>query len=402
MSTTTVQCPSCGSDIDLDEALIRQLTAPMRAAWEADLRQQIRGQVQAAFVRDLDEQVAQRRTLEGQLAERELEIKNLRQQETALLRARRELEDQKENLERATEQMRDEIRSQERAAADQRAGQRADDDLRRKDAAYQEQLRRLQEQHGIQTRQLEDQLTRVRCQLEEAQRKTSTSPRQQEGVTRQDMFGDELRHRYPDDLITVTPQGRRGPDITQVVRVGRMDCGIILWECKRTAAWGAAWPAKLAAEVLQAKARFGVIVSEVMPIGMDGSGRIGDLWACSYDHAGDLAAGLREAIIAVRRHETANAGRQEIAGKIYDYVATGPFEGRYKSMEQAIDKLRQEIEQDQRASQQRWKRLQHLVDRIRDDGLHGILLDIIGLGGEIPPAARAELPHDNPPELPAA
>jgi hypothetical protein len=38
------------------------------------------------------------------------------------------------------------------------------------------------------------------------------------------------------------------------------------------------------------------------------------------------------------------------------------------------------------------QRLQHLIDRICDDGLHGILLDIIGLGGETPPTTRAELP----------
>ena len=42
------------------------------------------------------------------------------------------------------------------------------------------------------------------------------------------------------------------------------------------------------------------------------------------------------------------------------------------------------------------------MDEIREQGLQGIVLDIIGLGGEIPPAARAELPEGEFPELPPA
>ena len=97
---------------------------------------------------------------------------------------------------------------------------------------------------------------------------------------------------------------------------------------------------------------------------------------------------------------TANAGRADIAGKVYDYIATGGFEARYKATERAAAKLRQEIGQDQRVTQQRCKRMGQLVDVILEEGLQGIVLDIISLGGEIPPAARAELPEGMPPELP--
>jgi hypothetical protein len=150
---------------------------------------------------------------------------------------------------------------------------------------------------------------RVREQLEDAQRKSGTGSRQQEGLARQELFAEELQHRFPGDLIMVTERGRGGPDVTQVVRAGRLDCGVILWECKRTVAWGPQWPGKLAGEVRRSGARFGVIVSEVLPAAVAGSGQAGDVWACDYGHAWDLAAGLRQAVIAVRRHEAANAAR---------------------------------------------------------------------------------------------
>ena len=74
-------------------------------------------------------------------------------------------------------------------------------------------------------------------------------------------------------------------------------------------AWSTGWPRKLATEVRKTSARFGVIVSGVLPAAMDGSGPAGDVWVCDYGYAWDLAAGLRQAIIAVYRHEAANAAR---------------------------------------------------------------------------------------------
>jgi hypothetical protein len=137
----------------------------------------------------------------------------------------------------------------------------------------------------------------------------------------------------------------------------------------------------------------------VLPDRIDGSGQVGEVWTCDYGHAWHLAAGLRQAVISVYRHETANAARSGVAEKVYDYIATGGFEARYKAMEQAIDRIAAELDADQRASQQRWKRLERYIAELRDQGLEGIVLDIVGLGGDIPPAARAELPGTDVPEL---
>ena len=299
-ASPAVRCPHCGQEIPLGKAIVHQLAAPLRAGWEAEMRQQIGEEVR----------------------------------------------------------------------------RRAEEDLRSMEEGYQEQLRRKDEEYGTTIRQHEEQLKRVSAEAEELRRKSSTSLRQQEGIARQDLFGEELQRRFPADLIKVTPAGKRGPDVVQIVRAGPLDCGVILWECKRTAKWGSGWA------------------------GMDGSGQAGDVWLCDYAHASDLAAGLRQAIIAVSHFEAANAARAGIAGKVYDYIVTGGFQARYKAMEQALDRLAHEIDQELRTTQQRCKRLERIRVEIRDEGLHGIVLDIFGLGGEIPPAARDELPEDGPPELP--
>ena len=143
MTTTpaspAVRCPHCGREVQLDEAIAHQVAAPLRADWEAEMRQQIGEEVRIAYASDLEAQRAEHEELEGRLRQREGQIKELKAQEAGLLRDRRKLEDEKEDLEREKEQMRDEIRRQERADAEDRARQHAEEDLRRTQETYQEQ-----------------------------------------------------------------------------------------------------------------------------------------------------------------------------------------------------------------------------------------------------------------------
>ena len=43
----SIKCPHCGQKVLLDEAIAHQLAAPMRAGWEAEMRQAIDNEVRA-------------------------------------------------------------------------------------------------------------------------------------------------------------------------------------------------------------------------------------------------------------------------------------------------------------------------------------------------------------------
>ena len=101
--------------------------------------------------------------------------------------------------------------------------------------------------------------------------------------------------------------------------VGR-DCGLILWEGKRAANWSGTWIGKLASDARKASAACGVIVSETLPPGTDGSGRIDDVWISDFGSAVHLAAGLRWVLIAASQYEAANAARADTSGKVCDYI----------------------------------------------------------------------------------
>jgi hypothetical protein len=160
---------------------------------------------------------------------------------------------------------------------------------------------------------------------------------------------------------------------------------------------------KLAEDVKQAGASAGIIVSTVLPTGIDGFGERDGAWICGYNLAAVLAAGLREKVISERRHELASAGADS-AGRVYNYVMTGDFGSRFTMLGRIAGQLVHDLEQDKRALEQRWKRTER---RIRDmaatlDAIPLDLRDALGADIDLPPALRAELPaHKTFAELPA-
>ena len=171
----------------------------------------------ARYAQDMQEMQDRVREQEAALRQDSEVIKKLRDSEVELRQQRRKLEDDRDALHAEKERMRDEIRKQERDEAERKSRERHGEELRQKDEA-----------HALQVRELEEKLNRVNTQLDQARRKGATGSRQEEGFTQQDLFAEELRRRFPADEITVTPRGVAGGDVTQAVRLGGHDCGVIL------------------------------------------------------------------------------------------------------------------------------------------------------------------------------
>jgi hypothetical protein len=185
------------------------------------------------------------------------------------------------------------------------------------------------------------------------------------------------------------------------VRVGGYDCGVILWECKRAANWSGTWIGKLADDVAKVGADLGVIVSEELPTGMSSSGLVDSIWVTDYPHAPTLAAGLREAVMTAWRHKLANAGRDDTAAKIYDYIATGGFADRYAAAERALDAQLETLRKEKRYYAQSWSQREQQIEKTRTN-LTGMVADLILVGAELPSTAIAQLPMADAAVLPKA
>jgi hypothetical protein len=375
-----VTCPHCGQQFPLSAVLAEELASHLLARREPALREQVARDMQARYAverQQLEDTLHEQ--LEARRRDRE-QIRQLRDTEVQLRQERRKLTDDRDALTAEKERMRDEIRAQERKAADQNARER-----------YESQLLQQDEAHATAVRELEDKLRRINTQLDEARRKGAAGSRQEAGFSRQDLFAEELRRRFPADEVTPTPRGAAGADVTQVVRVGGHDCGVILWECKRAAKWSGAWIGKLADDAIKLGADLGVIVSEELPASLDGPGLVDGIWVTGYPQAAALAAGLREAVTTAWQHKLASAGRDDTAAKVYDYIATGGFAVRYTVAERALDEQLEVLRREKRYYERAWAQREQQIETTRAS-LAGTVADLVRIGAELPAVALPDLP----------
>ncbi|MEG8184332.1 DUF2130 domain-containing protein [Nocardia terpenica] len=211
--------------------------------------------------------------------------------------------------------MRDTIRSEERKLAEEYIKERVA-----------QQTASSEQKHLIRLRELEEHNKALAQQLEDAHRKSSQGPRpQQEGVAYQEILAAELRTRFPEDEVTVVSRAKRGADVVQVVREKGREFGKIVWECKQTQRFEPRWIGKLSQDVEFHRADLGVLVSSVLPRGMEGSGQIDGILVCDTTIAAHIAVPLREYVISRKRFALANANREDQAGKVYDFITIGGF-----------------------------------------------------------------------------
>jgi hypothetical protein len=109
-----------------------------------------------------------------------------------------------------------------------------------------------------------------------------------------------LRAAFPADLINAVPKGRNGGDVIhKVLGPNGLQSGIILWESKRTKSWGSDWLSKNRDDQRIAGAHVGVIISTVLPKGVDTFDRVEGVWVATMRCALPLATALRHALIDV-------------------------------------------------------------------------------------------------------
>ena len=158
-----------------------------------------------------------------------------------------------------------------------------------------------------------------------------------------------LRNENPLDEISEVPKGIRGTDLLHKVtsRTGLV-AGIIIWEAKNTKNWGEGWIAKLKEDQRAAKADIAVIVSDVLPKGMDGFGFKDGVWITTRRHVPALTVALRQGLMEVAQARRAVAGKSEVVEALFRY-ATGPeFRHRVETIAHNFIDMKEDLEAEKR------------------------------------------------------
>ncbi|MHB1308673.1 MAG: DUF2130 domain-containing protein [Limisphaerales bacterium] len=374
----TIVCPACGAEIPLSEAVSHRLREELTRDFEQKQR------VRDAAMVDREEKLrTQLEALEKQRVTLDEELRKRLEAERRKLTA--------EARQQAQDQMGVEMKDLTARLAEQRAQLEA---ARTAELDFRKRQRELEEQKASMQLEVQRRLDserakmaeELRAQAADAERlhlaekeKVITDLQQQIGLLKQRAeqgsmqlqgevleldLEERLRTAFPLDAIESVATGQRGGDVRHRVRTNLgQECGVILWEAKRTRHWGREWPAKLKQDQRSEKADLAVIVSQALPAEIRGFGLLDGVWVCDYACAPPLAAALRHALVQAAMARQSEVGRHGKMEELYTYLTSLEFRQRIEGVVDAFKSLREDLEAEKRALQKHWARREKQLDQ---------------------------------------
>jgi hypothetical protein len=330
---------------------------------EQDLRRKLEDEraelIRQACEKAKEESAVLLKDREAALAELQAKVQQANQKELAFLREKRELEERVRNV-------------------DLEVTRRTQEELSK---VREQAMKELDEQHRLKLLEKEQQVQQLCRQIEDLKRKAEQGSQQTQGEVLEVALEELLKELFPTDSIEPVAKGVRGGDVVQrVLDEGGTDCGLILWESKRTRHWSAQWLPKLRDDLRAVRASRSVIVSEQLPEHIRHFGQVDGVWVASWACVHPIAVALRETLIAVARSNRALEGRQSKMELVYNYLKGQEFLNRVSGVVEAFVTMRQDLETEKRAYQKYWAKREKQLERvlINTSGLHGDLQAIMG------------------------
>src|SRR3989338_10582346 len=145
-------------------------------------------------------------------------------------------------------------------------------------------------------KQLQD-LLKVNADMK---RKIEQGSQQTQGEVLELELEEKLKQAFIFDDIVPVAKGVRGGDIVQIVRNrAQTQCGKIIWEMKRTKVFSKDWILKLKDDKRRIGADVAVLISNVLPSGIDRFGQYDGVWVGDYEAIIGLSTALRSSLIDI-------------------------------------------------------------------------------------------------------
>ncbi len=397
-----ITCPECGEEFPLTETLAKPLITAERAKAQEEVKKHVEALkkqeqglsqrqkalddlkarldarqteietavqeklaternalTQAAYKTAADAYAEKLLAAEQELSEKDSKLAEADQAELKLRRERRLLEEEKRKLELQVER-----RLEEETLRVREATQREEEEVYRLKLAEKDKL-----------------LLDMKKQVEELRRKSDQTSQQLQGEVQELELEAMLKAAFPGDLIEEVGKGRAGGDVVQtVIGPNGFECGVILWESKRTRSWSNDWLAKNRADQRSVGAQTGVIITTTMPKGVDGFDRIDNVWVGSMRHAVPLAKALRQGIIEAAMVKLSEQGREGKMAMMYDYLTSSHFRARVSAIVEACVGMQEDLDAEKRALTKQWAKRQRRIELLTNGtaGLYGDLQTVIG------------------------
>lgn len=350
---TTIKCPKCGKEIDVDEVLSDQIMCEV-----TENNRKVLEEKERCLVTKLNDEfnAKVKEAVEAAMSARSLEYDALKSDYEASQKTLKDLKEQMKELIATNSQLKAVEATRDLEIQTQLA--------KAKEEALEEAKNTVGGEWKLRYEQLEKQLDQTKDALETAQKRSTQGSQQIQGDVLEEDICEYLSEAFHEDDVSRVKKGRAGADVIQKVRRFQQECGTIVWEVKN-AKWNRQWISKLKEDAASASADIGILVSVNVPDEVDSFGYIDGILVTKPSYVIPIATLVRNNLMAMRELNISLMGRDERMNRLQKYITGPEFRSRITMIVEKFEEMRDDLEAEKRATTRRWakqeKRLEALT-----------------------------------------
>ncbi|TCJ19350.1 DUF2130 domain-containing protein [Flaviaesturariibacter flavus] len=333
---------------------------------ESELQQQLKQKISADYENQL-------RLLQQNAADNEAKLKDARKKELEFLQKEQALRNREQELEIAIQKK----LLEERNILSQQI---------RKEEAERNQLK--ETEYTLKLKELEKQLEDQRKLAEEMKRKAEQGSMQLQGEVQELLLESLLREAFPTDVVHEVGKGVEGADCMLTVqnRLGQ-ESGKIIFESKRTKAFHNGWIEKLKTDMRAQGADVAILVTAVFPKDMHCFGERDGVWICTFSEVIALTNALRHTILRVSEARKSEENKGDKMNLLYGYLTGVEFRQQIETIVEGFLSLKNNITKERIQMEKMWKEREKQLEKVllSTSGMYGSIKGIAGASiGSIP------------------
>lgn len=364
--TTTLICPYCKKSIPIDQALSLEFSEKLKKEFE-EKREKEREKERTEMLSWKEEQKKKI------LVENDLELKALKEE------SERKDQELKKSRESELELLnKEKILKEKLESSDLEVARRINEEA---DKIREETTKKIQEENRFRDADKDKKISDMLIQIEELKTKAQQGSQQLQGEVVELELEGILKQEFPVDEILPVPKGVRGADVIQKVKGSNgQDCGIIIWESKRTKNWTEGWLQKLKDDQRLAKADVAIIVSSVLPVGVRNFEIRDGIHIANFDVFIGLAKLVRSSLVELQKTKLSTVDKHSKQEIIYAYLSGNEFRQRVEAIVEAFKMMQRDLETDKIYKTKEWARREKQIQSVIDNsvGMYGDLQGLMG------------------------
>ena len=406
MTEPTIVCPNCKTEIKLTESLAAPLIETTRKQFEQQLaqkdsdialREQAMREKEKQLVEaknKLDEQVADQVAEQLKIDRTRITAEEAKKAKQAAATDLEQKDQELSELQEVLKQRNEKLAEAQKAQAELIKKQRELDDAKREleltiekrvqeglDATRQQAKKEAEEEQKLKVMEKEQTITAMQKQIEDLKRRAEQGSQQLQGEVQELELENLLRGKFPFDLIDPVPKGEFGGDVLhRVVSASGQSGGTILWESKRTKNWSDTWLTKLREDQRTAKAEIAIIVSQILPKGVENFEMVEGVWVTHPRVALPVALILRQSLLELALARQSTEGQQTKTEMVYQYLTGSRFRQRVEAIVEAFSTMQEDLDKERKVIMKQWAKRQEQIERVMGAtvGMYGDLQGIAG------------------------